>query len=317
MKSTLGVLARTVLLAAAVAMVDFFLPRLLPGSPLASSELAPLPMSAQQELRQRYGLDRPLAQQFADYVTGLLRGDLGRSLATHRPVADLLRERLPWTVLLVGLSWSCGMLLGASLGTVSAIRPGGWTARVWARTSVALAAIPEFVMAMLLVVVFSVRWPLFPAGGVPWASEVGPGPLHGVTEVLRRLVLPTVALTVSATSLFTLASRNLLVGVLAEPFLLVARAKGLAPRRVLTHAWRCVLPAFLVLAGLRLATLVTGAVAVERVFNYPGLGSLLFDAVVRRDYPVIQGVFLVGSWLALAASAGAEVLGRWADPRLR
>jgi peptide/nickel transport system permease protein len=310
-------LGRLALLAAAVALMAFTLPRALPGSPWVAPEVVLLPGAAHKPLREAYGLDRPWHQQLADYAARLGRLDLGTSLVTHRPVSQMLRERLGWTALLVGVSWSVAAVVGAALGTLAAVGSSRTAVRGLVGVCVAVASAPEFAVAMFLILAFSVWLPLFPAGGVPWTSAGPAGLWERLGEVTRHATLPAAALAASALPAFALTSRSLLAAVLAEPFVLAARAKGLPAWRVLAHAWRPALAPFLTWAGLRLVTLVTGAAAVERVFNYPGLGSLLFDAVVQRDYPVVEGVFLVGSWSVLVVAGLLEVLARAADPRLR
>ncbi|MCS7234962.1 MAG: ABC transporter permease [Armatimonadota bacterium] len=310
-------LGRLALLAAAVALLAFTLPRALPGSPLVAPEVLLLPGAAHQRLQETYGLRRPWHRQLVDYASRLARLDLGTSLVTHRPVREMLRERLGWTALLVGVAWSAAAVVGSALGTLAAVRSSSGAVRGLVGVCVVVASAPEFAVAMVLILAFSVWLPVFPAGGVPWASA-GPGGLwERLVEVTRYATLPAAALAASALPGFALTSRSLLAAVLAEPFVLAAQARGLPGWRVLAHAWRPALAPFLTWAGLRLVTLVTGAAAVERVFNYPGLGSLLFDAVVQRDYPVIEGVFLVGSWSVLVAAALLEVVARAVDPRLR
>ncbi len=302
--------ARWLLLGVGVVLANFALPRLLPGSPLTAPELAPLPAVARQRIRAEYLLGRPWTEQFVHYLGSVARGDLGRSLVSFRPVTQVVGERLPWTLLLVSTSWTAAAVLGAVLGTLSAAKgQGRWTS-AWLSAAVLIGSLPEFLVAGLLILTFSVWLALLPASGAPV-------PPHSWDQVARHVFLPVVTLTVSATPAFALVSRDLVGAVLREPFLLTVRAKGASSWGVLRHAWRCALPSFLTLAGLRLAGLVTGAAAVERVFGYPGLGSLLFDAVLQRDYPVIQGVFLLGSVLVLTASTLLEVVARWLDPRLR
>ncbi len=301
---------RGLLLGVGVLVANFAVPRLLPGSPLTAPELAPLPSGARQRIQAEYLLDRRWTEQFAHYLRSLARGDLGRSLVSFRPVTQVVGERVPWTVLLVLTSWTGAVVLGALLGTLSAVTERGFRRRLWLSALVFVGSLPEFLVASLLILTFSVWLPLLPAGGAPH-------PPYTWTQVARHVFLPVVTLVVSATPTFALLSRDLVGAVLREPFLLTVRAKGACSWGVLRHAWRCVLPTFLTLAGLRLAGLVTGAAAVERVFGYPGMGSLLFDAVLQRDYPVIQGVFVLGSLLVLTASTLLEGVARWLDPRVR
>ncbi len=312
-----GHLVRTAVLLAAIAVVNFFLPRWLPGSPLrsgAGAESAVLPSGAMEELRRAYGLDRPLAVQFADYLAGLVRGDLGRSLATHRLVKEMIAERLPWTLFLVGTATMVSVLCGAGLGTAAVWRQRSAATHAVEGVVVAAGALPEFLVAMALILLLGTTWRVFPTGGAttPFLSA---GPLQRVTDVLWHAVLPGSTLIVALLPAFFLLARNALSAVMGERYLLVARGKGLPERRVMWHAWRNALPAVLTLFGLRLAFAVTGAALVERLFAYPGMGLLLFEAVQRRDYPVMQGVFLVASAAVIGVTLAMDVLAGILDPR--
>lgn len=317
-------LLRFVLLLAVVVVLNFLLPRLLPGSPLTSaageSTVAFLPSGTLAEIRRLYGLDRPLSQQFVAYLDGLRRGDLGRSLATHRPVAAMIGERLPWTVLLVGTAVVIAAGFGAVLGTAAAWWPHGLGARLGGPLVIGLGALPEFLVAMLLIVGLGTGLRLFPVGGAitPFLSASGPvGWMLAARDALMHAALPALTLVISLTPAFFLLSRNALANVLGKPFLLTARGKGLGPAGVIRHAWRNALPPVLTLLGLRLALAVTGAALVERIFAYPGMGLLLFEAVVRRDYPVMQGVFLVASVMILAVNLALDLTAALLDPRIR
>ncbi|MCL6552085.1 MAG: ABC transporter permease [Firmicutes bacterium] len=308
---------------AALVLLNFFLPRLLPGSPLAGTGgegVAFLPSRTAAELRRTYGLDRPMSQQFAQYLAGLARGDLGRSLTSHRPVTTLIAERLPWTVFLVGLAVLVAAVVGAALGTLAAWYPRRTLVRLVDPLVVGLGTLPEFLVAMGLIVLLGTGWQLFPASGAvtPFLPRQGPGGLAAwVLDVLHHAALPGATLVAALVPAFFLLARNALAATVGAPYLLVARGKGLDERRVLWHAWRNALPSVAALLGLRLGYAVTGAALVERIFAYPGMGLLLFDAVAQRDYPVMQGVFLTASAAALAMVAALDTVATRLDPRLR
>jgi len=316
-------LARFVLLLATVGIVNFFLPRLLPGSPLAAggeSPVAFLPEATKVAIRQGYGLDRPVLVQFRAYLGGLLRGDLGRSISSHRPVVEVIGERLPWTIFLVGSAVLSSVAAGGILGTAAALRPRGWIARLGEVLVVGLGALPEFLVAMGLIFILGVALSLFPVGGgtTPFLDVSGVrGLAAALGDLLWHAAMPAATLMIALTPAFFLLSRNALVPVLGEPYMLTARGKGLSERRILWHAWRNALPLVLTLLGLRLAFAMTGAAIVERVFAYPGMGLLLFDAVARRDYPVMQGIFLVASFIILAMNVALDLLATVLDPRTR
>jgi peptide/nickel transport system permease protein len=314
---------RFVLLLAAVVAVNFFLPRLLPGSPLEAAvgeAAAILPAQRVAALRETYDLDRPLRAQMGRYLVGLLHGDLGRSLVTHRPVSQVIGERLPWSLGLVGPAVLIAAALGAALGTAASGRPRGWRWSLAEPLVLGVGTLPEFLVAMALIVLFGVTFKVFPAGGgaTPFLAVSGAGGwVTAAADLTWHAALPMATLVIGLVPAVFLLSRNALAGVLSEPYLLTARGKGLGKRRILWHAWRSAMPPVFVLLGLRLAYVVTGAAVVERIFAYPGMGMLLFDAIQQRDYPVMQGVFLLSSGLVLTVNLALDVCAGLLDPRVR
>jgi len=317
-------LARFVLLLLAVVVVNFFLPRVLPGSPFSGgtgeSAVVLLPAGAQADLRRMYLLDRPVGEQFTAYLLGLRRGDLGRSIATHRRVTEMIAARLPWTLFLVGSAVLLSVAIGGALGTVAAWRPGRPLVRLGGPLLIGLGALPEFLVGMALIVLLGVGLPLFPLGGAitPFRDVTGIGGwVSAAGDLLWHAALPAMTLVLGLVPAFYLLSRNALVPVVGAPYLLAARGKGLSDRRVLGHAWRNALPPVLTLLGLRLAFVVTGTAVVERIFAYPGMGLLMFEAVGRRDYPVMQGIFLVSGVIVLGVNLALDLTASVLDPRTR
>jgi peptide/nickel transport system permease protein len=303
-------LVRYTVLAAALVVVNFLLPRLLPGDPLealtagdSAGATAPLPADARARLRATYRLDQPLVAQFAGYLGDLRRGDLGWSLAKAAPVSDLIGERLPWTLGLVLTSVVLAATGGVLLGVWATWR-GGRTEHLAAAIAAGLAALPEFLVGMLLLLGLSVGLGWFPLqGGRSPFGERGP------LDVLWHLTLPALTLVLATLASFVLLTGGTVRGVLGEPYLLVARAKGLSEQRLaLRHALPNALLPILTLFGVRLGQVLGGALVVERVFGVPGLGLLAFEALRARDYPVLQAVFLLGSLGVLVASFGVEVV---------
>ncbi|OFX34259.1 MAG: hypothetical protein A2Z07_13365 [Armatimonadetes bacterium RBG_16_67_12] len=302
-----------------VVVLNFLIPRLLPGSPVFGGEgadAALLPASARAALAATYHLGAPLPAQFAGYLAGLARGDLGWSLVSHRPVAHIVAERLPWTVFLVGGALLIAAALGGLLGWLSAWRPRRRPVRLAVAATIGIGTLPEFLVAMVLIAFLASRLRLFPPGGAltPFAHQ---GSLfHLVLDVLWHAALPGLTLVVGLTPPFMLLVRNAVVPVLGERFLVTAQAKGLPPRRVAWHVLRNALPPIVTLLGLRLAAAVAGAAVVERVFAYPGMGWLLYEAVAARDYPVLQGVVFVSSLAVLAVTLALDLLAGWINPRV-
>ena len=314
--------ARTVLqygLVLLVAVVlNFALPRLAPGNPvdyLLPPELAgALSPGQREQLLSQFGLDKPVLVQFREYLSGLIRGDLLYSVRYGRPVVDLLLERAGWTAVLAGGSVVLSTLIGASLGFWSAWRRGT-AADVRVLSAVMLVdSMPLFFVGMLLILLFSVHLGLFPViGSMPAAGDGG----AFVVEAGRRLVLPLATLTLAGIGPVYLVARSALASELQEDYVLMARAKGLAARRVRRHAQRNALLPVSTVMLTSLGTLVGGAAVVETVFSYPGLGRLIYESVLARDYPVLQGAFLLLTVGVLFANLVNDLLYPVLDPRVR
>jgi len=302
----------------AAATLNFALPRLAPGDPVVyvyGGDAQALSEAQLQQLRVTFGLDRSLPEQYAAFWAGLLRGDLGLSVQDSRPVVDVLAERLPWTLALVGTATVLAFLLGSLLGAWSAWRRGSKRDAGTVSGVLALDAMPGFWIGMVLIAVFSVQLGWFPSYG---AVALGGQGLPWLGEVLLRMALPVTTLVLAGLGGFFLLARAAMVGVLDEPFLRLARAKGLRERRVaLVHGLRtALLPVFTNLA-LAAGALLSGAVVVETVFAYPGLGALIFEAVTARDYPLLQGAFLLTTVGVVGANLLADLVYPLLDPRLR
>ncbi|MGI9003100.1 MAG: ABC transporter permease [Pseudonocardia sp.] len=308
----------------AAATLNFALPHLAPGDPVnylygEAQNLAPELLA---QVRAGYGLDRSLLEQYGAFWAGLMRGDLGSSVEFNRPVLEILLEYLPWTVALVGVATLVSVVLGALLGAWTAwqslsSRGRGGTRRD-ATTVVgvlALDAMPGFWIGMILIAVFAVQLGWFPSYGAATIDSVG---LAWLGEVAARMALPAATLVLATLGGFFLLSRAAMVTVLDEPFIRLARAKGLSERQVaLSHALRnALLPVYTNLT-LAVGTLLSGVVVVETVFAYPGLGGLIFNAVTVRDYPLLQGAFLLVTVGVIAANLFADLTYPLLDPRVR
>ena len=306
-----------------VLTVNFLLPRLLPGDPLAAlldPENSDYVFDAEVRaaLEAYYGLDRSLPAQYAAYLAGAVTGDLGRSIRLNQPVDALLAAHLPWTLLLTGTALILASLLGLLGGTEAAWRRGDWSDRVLLTAGIIAGNAPVYFVGMMLIIVFGAElgWLPLAGGRTPFAHY--DTPLAAIVDVGRHLILPATTLTLALVGGKFLLVRNNVVSVLGEDFMLVARAKGLPTRRLKWgHALRNALLPFVAHLAAHASMAITGAVFIETLFNYPGMGRLIFEAVGARDYPVIQGVFLVVSTTVLTANLLADWLNARLDPRLR
>lgn len=314
-----GRFAQAIVTAAVAAVLMFFLMRAAPGDPLARlSEDRQLTPDQAAVLRERYGLDAPPAAQFASFVGGLLRGDLGTSIEYGRPVTALLSERLPASLVLGGTVLLLTFGLGTWLGALQAIRRGPID-RTLGAASLALYATPSFWLALVLAWLVGVEWRLLPAAGMhdPFLP-VDAGAGERIADLLRHLVLP--ALTLAAVNMAATMryQRAAMLEALEQPYIEAARARGLGERRVhWRHGWRNALFPVVTLFGLWLPLLVAGSVFVEKIFAWPGLGALAADAVASRDYPLLMGASLLVTGLVVAGSLVADVAYAALDPRVR
>jgi len=301
-----------------VLSLNFLLPRLLPGDPLSalldpeSSEYV-FDAEVRAALEAYYGLDRPLLEQYAVYLKGLVSGDLGRSIRLNLPVSELIASHLPWTLLLTGTALGLASLLGLLGGAEAAWKRGSAADHLLTATSVVASNAPVYFVGMMLLVLFGAQlgWLPLAGGRTPFAHY--DNALTAVGDVGKHLVLPALTLTLALLGSKFLLVRNNMIGILGEDFMLVARAKGLkAARLKWNHALRNALLPFVAHLAAHAALAITGALFIETLFQYPGVGRLIFEAVGARDYPVIQGVFLIVAVVILSAN----LLGDWLNARL-
>lgn len=306
---------------AALVVLVFALPRAMPGDPLTtlvSPEAAPgADNTTLLQLRAYYGLDRPLPVQFGRFVGNIAHGDLGFSISRRQPVASLIRAHLPWTILLVGTAIVLATPLSFLAGVAAGWRPGGGVDRVLVGTTSALRAVPTFALASLLLLALAVLLPAFPLSGARGSFAGHASPWVDVGDVARHLALPAMTLTMSLVASNFLLIRNTTVDTLGADYLVFARAKGVPERLVkYRHAGRNALLPFFTVVGLQIGFAVGGAIFVESVFAYPGMGTLMLSAVSARDYPLIDGTFLVLATVVVATNLAVELLYRYIDPRI-
>lgn len=300
--------------------LNFALPRLAPGDPalvMYTGEGVPTPEEL-AELGSLYGLDEPVMTQYGRFWLNLLHGDLGLSTGHNRPVAEVLLERFPWSFALVALGLIGAILVGTLLGALSAWRrESGRPAREKGLlvTVLAVDSMPGFWIGMLLIALFSAQLGWLPS----YASAALPeGSGAALLESIRRLIMPVLTMIITSMGTYYLLARASMGTVLGEPFIRLARAKGLPERTVAAkHALRTALLPITTNAAMAAGSLVSGAVVIETVFSYPGLGKVIADAVAVRDYPLLQGAFLLATLGVIVANIVADALYPLLDPRVR
>lgn len=303
----------------AAVCLNFALPRLAPGDAVdylfPPEQTGALTPEQREQVLAEFGLDASVPTQFVRYLQGLARGDLLVSVRYGRPVVDLLAERIGWTLLLVGSAVVLASLIGTVLGFRSAWRRGSAGDSGVLTGVMFLDALPSFFVGLLLLLVFSVELGWLPTFGAQ--PSVGVTGLPLVVEVARRLVLPLATLVLTSVGPVYLVARSALLSELREDYVLMAEAKGLPPRAVRRHAQRNALLPVSTVVLIGFGTLAGGAVVVETVFSYPGLGRLIYESVLARDYPVMQGAFLLLAVGVIAANFLSDLLYPVLDPRVR
>ncbi len=303
-------LAETLPVMAVVAVVVFLLIHLTPGDPAAliAGDLATADDIAR--LRGALGLDRPLWQQFTLWLGRLATGDLGTSIFTQVPVAELLAQRLEPTASIAALTMLLTLLVAVPLGTLAAYRAGTWVDRLVMLFAVLAFSLPVFLVGYLLVYAFAIQLPWFPVQGYARFAD-------GIGQWLRSLVLPCVNLAMVYIALVTRMTRATVLEVLHEDYIRTARAKGLGVLPVLGHALRNAAIPIATTVGIGIALLIGGVVVTETVFAIPGVGRLVIDSVQRHDYPVIQSVLLISAGVYVLINLLIDLSYGLFDPRIK
>ena len=315
-----GRLLQATIVVLLVTTLTFVLVHLAPGDPITALLDKPgVTEEVRQQWRASLGLDRPVGEQYLRWVSNTMRGDLGYSIKYRRPVADVIADALPRTLLLVGLALTLSFALGIIVAVLQAERPGGARDRWLGRVFLVLYSVPDFWLALVVLLVFASRLRILPSGGIVEPVTHDFLPLaERILDRLQHLVLPVGTLTLLATAAISRHQRSALLEVMPSDWMRTAIAKGLSRRRaVRRHALRNALLPSITLAGLYLPALVTGALLIEKVFSWPGMGLLAADAIPSSDYLLITAVVLVTSIAVAIGALMADLATALADPRIR
>ncbi|MCV0393906.1 MAG: ABC transporter permease [Rhizobiaceae bacterium] len=296
-----------------LSLIVFAMMALVPGDPATAILGSYATPENVERLNRDLGLDRSLPRQYLIWLGNVFQGDLGRSYALNRPVLDEVTERFSATLILAGTSLVLASILGLVAGVISAVRQYGWTDRMVTLAVLVGISTPSFFLGLLLILFFAVRLALFPASGM--YAIYGGGDLP---DLLHHLVLPAVTLAVVATGVIARLTRTAMLEVLRQDYIRTARAKGLTERRVvLRHAFMSALVAVIPVIGIQAGFVLGGAVYVETVFQWPGIGSMLVNAISQRDLLLVQGGVLVVAAAYVLFNLAADVVQTLLDPRLR
>ena len=305
---------------AVVATVTFFLIHLAPGDPLGGALDDPRVSEAVRlHWRHVFGLDRPLGEQYLRFLAGIVRGQFGYSITYNEPVGTVIARAFPNTLLLAGSALVVSFVTGIAIALVQIARRSRITDGVLGGTALALYSLPDFWLAQVALLVFAYWLPVFPAGGLV-DPVIHPylGSAAAFGDRVRHLILPMLTLAALSAAGVARFQRAALLGVVADDYLRTARAKGVPEWSVIgRHALRNAVLPVITLFGLSLPGFLSGTVFVEKIFSWPGIGSLAVDAVAARDYPVVVACAVMGSVLVVIGSLMADLLSAMADPRLR
>lgn len=285
-----------------VSIIVFSIIRLIPGDPARAIAGVNATPEFIEQVRVRYALDQPMHIQYGRFISGLVQGDLGNSIFSGRPVTRELGERFPRTLLLATISLMIATAIGVSAGIVSATKRNSIFDNVSMFVALVGVAAPVFWMALMLQLLFSVRLGLLPATG---------------SGTIRHLILPSITLGTASAALMARITRSSMLDVLKQDFITTARSKGLHERLVVyKHALKNALIPVVTVLGLQFGILLGGAVLTETVFAWPGVGRLLVDAILRRDYPVVQGTVMMLALLFVLINLTVDIIYAFLDPRI-
>jgi peptide/nickel transport system permease protein len=304
----------------AIVVLNFFLFRMMPGSPERILLRNPhLTEETVQAARERWGLDQPWPVQLVKYMGATAQGDLGYSFQYRgQPVAEVIGFRFWPTILLVGIAEIIAIFVGLTLGAYSGWKRGGKVDKVGNGFSLILYSMPYFVIGMPLIIIFAAELGWFPTSGMLTPGATYASPIDQLFDFLRHLVLPLATVSLGLIGGYSILMRSSIIETRTEDYVTTARAKGLNERRVVRqHAFPNALLPTVTIIAINLGYVVAGVLTAEIIFNWPGLGTLTYQALSVRDFPVLQGVFLILSIAVVLANLGADLLYGVLDPRVR
>ena len=321
MKTILPYLKRVfyaLVLLLAVIVLNFTLVHIAPGDAVTAlvGDMGGATPELIAQMRAEYGLDQSLPIQLFKYIGKMVQGDLGMSFTHNLPVTDLILDHLPASLLLVLSSFFLSLIVGTILGIVAAQKPNSWFNHLVTVVSLSGYAAPVFWTGLMLLIAFSYYFPIFPASGMSTVGFQG-STLAYMWDVTKHLVLPAVTLSIIFLAVYSRVARASMLDVLGSDYIRTARSKGLSERVVVyKHALKNALIPVVTMAGLRLAQLVAGAVVVETVFSWPGIGQLAFNSILRRDHPLLLGILFLSTLMVVVANLLVDFTYRILDPRI-
>ncbi|ALF11102.1 ABC transporter permease [Parageobacillus thermoglucosidasius] len=292
----------------AITLITFILMNVIPGDPvtqLMDARGGSMDKKVIEQIREEWGLNDPLPLQYLHFIQGFVQGDLGTSYQTRSPVTDLLLERIPVTAQITFLGLIVAIVFGITIGIIGALKRGSWLDSLVSSFSIAGVSLPSFLIGLILMYIFAVKFQLLPASG--YASGE-----------LKFLILPSITLGLGVCGVIARITRSSMIDILKMDFMTTAYAKGISSWRVvLLHALKNALPPIMTIIGVQMGFLLSGAVITETIFALPGIGRLLVDGILQRDLPTVQGCVVFITSVFLIINLITDIFCRWIDPRIR
>lgn len=303
---------------AVIICANFFIFRMAPGDPVRMMFRDPrISAESMEKMRQKFGLDKPMTTQFVAYVKNLAQGDLGMSFSQQKPVVKVLASRLPNTLLLVLTALAIATVLGIALGALAGWLNGTRLDTFLLTASVAMYSIPTFALGLILLLIFSYTIAIFPLGGISTPASGYEG-FQLVKDVGWHLFLPAISIVIWYVGEYVLLTRSSMIEVMEQEYITTARAKGLRKFKIMkNHALRNAMLPVITITGVNMAFAAAGVIEAETVFAWPGVGRLTFDAVSQRDYPLLQGIFLLFAFAVVFANLVIDLIYGYIDPRIK
>ena len=303
---------------AVIVCANFFIFRITPGDPVRMMFRDPrVSADSLALMTQKFGLDKPLSSQFVAYVKNLAKGDMGLSFSQQKPVLEVLAERIPNTLLLVVTALMIAIFLGVVLGAIA-----GWVSGTRFDTfiltaSVTMYSIPTFALGIVLLMVFAYLIPIFPLGGITTPASGYEG-FELIRDVGWHMFLPAFSIVIWYIGEYVILTRSSMIEVMGQEYITTAQAKGLRKSKILkNHALRNAMLPVVTITGVNLAFAAAGVIEAETVFAWPGVGRLAYDAVSQRDYPLLQGVFMLFAFAIVLANLAIDLIYGFIDPRIK
>ncbi|GAA0992289.1 ABC transporter permease [Acrocarpospora macrocephala] len=311
LRYALGRILLAVPLLFGLSVLSFVYVRLIPGDPVTAMLGVNSNPTVVAQLREQFGLDRPLLGQYGDWLAGVMRGDFGVSFRSQLPISTIIVDRIPATLQLAGAGLVVSLLIAIPAGVAAGMRPGSRLDSLITSATLFGLAVPAFFLGTLLMLFFSLKLNLVPSQGyVPFADDPA--------QSLRLTVLPALTLGLAISPYLARLTRSAVLETAQEPFVPFARAKGLAPRKIsIGYVLRNALPSLVAALGLTVASLMAGSIVVEALFNWPGTGRLVTGAVTERDYAMVEALLLIYGGLFIAVNLACEIAQSLLDPRVR